>query len=51
MLSQTGTGAKIAAQLSPEQIKTTVVGLINSFVAGFNQTGIFQNRTPVTPPA
>ncbi len=51
MLSQTGTGAKIFAQISPEQIKATVTSLINSFVAGFNQVSIFQKSQPTIPTA
>ena len=45
-LAQTGTGAKIVAVLSPQQITDAVTSLINGAVTMANSLGIFKNSTP-----
>lgn len=45
-ISSTGTGAKLAAVTTPDQLTQIVTDLINTSVAFFNQIGIFKKSTP-----
>lgn len=57
MISSTGTGAKLAAATTPEQLSQLVTTLINGTVSFFNQVGIFAKSigaitpTPIVPTA
>jgi hypothetical protein len=50
-IAATGTGAKIATLITPEQFTATATSLINSVVGIFNTLGIFKKSTPAAPSA
>jgi hypothetical protein len=51
-IAQTGTGAKVTAALTPDQIVSTTSNLIDGVVGIYNTLGIFKKSTPaVTPTA
>ena len=50
MITKTGTGSKLASQITPEQLTDLGANLIDQMVSVFNTLGLFKKSTPAGTP-